>query len=311
MKARKIISSVFLLVFGFATAFGLAEGMLRTFFANQFMIAENHMTLKYRWDSQLGWAPKENSSYEFSAGSKSITVSHNSRGFRDKEHVKGEKESVVILGDSFVWGYDVDVNERFTEKLRLLMPEWDVYNLGVSGYGTDQEFLLLLKNFDFYRPKIVFLIYCSDNDDSNNSSNSIDSGRFYKPYFDVLNHAKMVNGVPVPKSLNYYGQQYPRLTRSYVVRLIVKALSPPPIKVASPTMEIFRQMNRFVSERGCKLLVALTSSSPGMESFFRDEGIPHLQLDGAEKFPSHGRHWTPDGHSEVSKRIYNFIQTKG
>lgn len=62
-----------------------------------------------------------------------ISVVHNSHGFRGPEPVNNSKPNVLIIGDSFVWGYDVEASERFTEKLQENHPEWNMYNLGVSG----------------------------------------------------------------------------------------------------------------------------------------------------------------------------------
>ena len=45
----------------------------------------------------------------------------------------------MFVGDSFVWGYDVEASERFTELLRDEFPGIRIVNAGVNAYGTDQD----------------------------------------------------------------------------------------------------------------------------------------------------------------------------
>ncbi len=90
--------------------------------------------LSYQHDSELGWFPIPNSSKRIT-GSRTITATHNSAGFREAERPKERKPVAAFLGDSFVWGYDVEAAERFTEKLQSKHPEWEIHNFGVSGYG--------------------------------------------------------------------------------------------------------------------------------------------------------------------------------
>jgi len=295
-----------LLISSLIFAGGLSEGIIRIFFSKRLVIGQKHMTLSYRYDSLLGWFPKKNNNNKF-VGSQVITVVNNSRGFRDQEYQKSAKPSIVFIGDSFVWGYDVEARERFTEKLRALIPGWEVNNLGVSGYGTDQELLLLINQFDYYLPQIVFLVFCSDNDEHNNSSNSTNGGGFYKPYFEITDKNLNLMGVPVPKSLAHYGAQHPWLAQSYMIRLIVKSCAPPLIQVANPTNEIILQMKEFITKKGSQLVVALTQPHHGLEFFLDIEKIPYVQLGSAEKFPSDGEHWTPEGHTTVSKIIYKYL----
>ncbi len=40
-----------------------------------------------------------------------------------------------------------------------------------------------------------------------------------------------------------------------------------------------------------------------------DKKIPYLDLGVASEYtyPTHGHHWTPEGHTLVSKKIYEFL----
>jgi hypothetical protein len=155
-----------LILLGISVVFSLAvaEIGLRLFFSEKFSDPPDERSLLYEYHERLGWAPPKNTTNLFKGASRTITVIHNSEGFRGPEPVINSKPNVLFLGDSFVWGYDVEASERFTEKFQAKHPEWNVYNLGVSGYGTDQEFMLLQQRFQEYMPRIVILILCTDND---------------------------------------------------------------------------------------------------------------------------------------------------
>src|SRR4051794_33322557 len=101
----------------------------------------------YNYDAELGWFPVPNSDGSFT-GMRTIRVRHNSLGLRDVEPDAAPKPTIAFFGDSFVWGYDAEQNERFTEILRAKMPEQRIVNAGVTAYGTDQEYLLLRRARD-------------------------------------------------------------------------------------------------------------------------------------------------------------------
>src|SRR2546426_1231788 len=48
---------------------------------------------------------------------------------------------LLALGDSFAFGEGVSLEERFDSHLTRALPRWSIVNLGVMGYGTDQEIL--------------------------------------------------------------------------------------------------------------------------------------------------------------------------
>lgn len=304
------LTNALVLVLFVVVACGGGELLLRGFFKERLVVYEEERALLYRYDSRLGWFPRPDSSRTF-AGSRQITATHNSRGFRDIEHQKSDKPGLLVLGDSFVWGYDVEATERFTEKLRPRMPGWDVYNLGVSGYATDQELLLLTDLFDYYRPRIILLIFCSYNDFLDNATNTIFQGAYYKPYFNATSQGISLQGVPVPTSLSYFSRQHPLLAKSYLVRLTVKAFAPPLVNVPNPTFAIMKQLNEFVTQKGSQLVVGLEQPHDELETYLQMAKIPYIQLDGAERFPDNGWHWTPDGHTAVSNAVFDFLGSRG
>jgi lysophospholipase L1-like esterase len=103
-----------------------------------------------------------------------------SRGFCDEERdIEKTRPRIVLIGDSTTGAWEVDPHERPHRVLEeVLGGRFEVLNLGVRGYGTDQS-LLLLKHLGMaFRPDVVIYTFCI-NDIRDNAK------RIGKPYFEV------------------------------------------------------------------------------------------------------------------------------
>ncbi|QWG15106.1 SGNH/GDSL hydrolase family protein [Bradyrhizobium sediminis] len=109
-------------------------------------------------------------------------VQHNSLGLRDIEFIRDSRTTIMFLGDSFVWGLDAEADQRFSDLLRKRIPGHNIVAAGVSGFGTDQEYLLLQRLWPKIQPAVVVLIFCTQNDRQDNSTNIRYEG-YQKPYF--------------------------------------------------------------------------------------------------------------------------------
>ena len=288
-----------------------SELTLRLFFAKTFPPTDDERSLLYEYDETLGWFPAKSTSRRFTA-SRTVTVTHNSRGFRDPEPELNGNPGIMFLGDSFVWGFDVEAEERFTDKLQQRHPDWNICNLGVSGYGTDQQFLLLQAQFEHYKPRVVFVVFCTDNDTDDNSYN-LRSGGYYKPFFTIAGPTSLtLNGVPVPRSERAILAKHTFLGRFYLTRLLVRAYSkrraPPGVQVVTnPTGPILLAMRSYVVRRGGFFAVAMQEGNEDLKNYLRRFQIPWLALRTTNRYESFGGHWTPDGHTEVCDQIEGFL----
>jgi hypothetical protein len=311
------ISTRKLMLLGFSLLFalGLVEAGLRIFFAKKFSHPPEELSLLYDYDETLGWTPPKNTTRLYKGANRTITVTHNSDGFRGPEPIENGKPNVIFLGDSFVWGYDVEASERFTEKFQAKHPEWNVYNVGVCGYGTDQEYLLLQEVFEKYKPYMVILIFCTDNDVEDNSLN-MRYGGFYKPYYSIEAAPNMkLNGVPVPRSEKVLRSEYPMLFGPYVTRALLRAYckktAPALVKQErNPTTLLLQYMRNLVFSKGAFFAMGVQDGSrfPELMDFLRRCGITHVELTTAEKYPGLGGHWTPEGHTFVCNQIDLLLQ---
>lgn len=312
--SRRIPPQIGLVLVSVSLSLGLCESVLRVVFFPAFpeIKKENQLecNLGYRYDTELGWFPIANGRTVFH-GHRTVSIAHNSKGFRDNEPVIGNKPGIIFLGDSFVWGYDVEASERFTDKLQARHPEWAIYNFGVTGYSTDQEYLLLRKYFDQYHPELVFLVFCTENDDHGNKSNSGD-GQYFKPYYQLEGGVLRLKGVPVPSSERVFCLHHPWLTQVYLVRLAVKTyaklIHPPPKMTQAPTFAIVAEMRRYLAAKNARFAVGLTDADPPLQRFLDDSKIPWVALSTSLRYGK-GDHWTVAGQEVVSRRIENFLST--
>lgn len=317
---RKIIFSAFALMLSLAILSISGEIICRYFldgYLKDFKLDERN--LNYRYDENLGWFPIPDIQKTFT-GDQTIHFKNNSLGFRDIEHGEKKKPRLLFIGDSFVWGYDVEQDQRFTEKLQEMIPDWEIINLGVSGYGTDQEYLLLQQYFDYYKPDIVFLIF-NRSDYSDNELNDNYNG-YFKPYYEVENNILKLKGVPVPKSAHYYYSRHQKLfTNSYFLRAILKVykilFTPKALTLSNPTFNIISDMKTYVENKGSifivgsyiheNIMLQLEALDRILLSYLNSNNINHIRLKTDFVYISHGFHWTPRGHIMITEEIYGYL----
>jgi len=152
-----------------------------------------------RFDPLLGWANKEGATTELKTPEFSATVTINSKGLRGRE-IPYERTPgtarIALLGDSFAWGFGVSDDEALAPQLeRALGGGVEVVNMGVIGYGTDQEALFYESEGRRYAPDLVLLVFCLNDVENNVAARD----RWYgKPLFVLEGDSLRLTNVPVP-----------------------------------------------------------------------------------------------------------------
>ena len=310
-RFREILRSVGVsLGITLATLAGL-EILLRVADFRELRENSNERSLSYHFDPELGWVPSPSSSSTVK-NARVIHVQHNSLGIRDVEFHLDEKPTILFLGDSFVWGLDAEANERFSDLLRPRIPSYKVLAAGVSGYGTDQEYLWLKRLWPKIKPAVVVLIFCTLNDRLDNSTN-IRYEDYQKPYFVAGPDGSLVlKGEPVPKSRFQYIKEDWLVQHSWLARLgvaIYIKIWHPLLFVPDPTEKLVAMMREFVEGNGAKFLVGLVSTDPALIRYLRANHIPYVTFDGAGFYPgaAAGIHWNPEGHKLVADRLFGLL----
>jgi GDSL-like Lipase/Acylhydrolase family len=305
-RTRQALRSACIALFTTIAMLAALEVILRVIDLRILREGSSERSLTYRYDAELGWAPIANSSSVVTTA-RTIHAQHNSLGFRDIEFERDARPAILFMGDSFVWGVDAEAHERFTDLLRSRLPGNAIVNAGVSGYGTDQEYLLLQRIWPKIQPSAVVLIFCSDNDRLDNGTNLRYDG-YQKPYFaTAADGALVLRGQPVPTSRQLYIKQDWLVRHLWLARVVAFAyveIRHPQLYVPDPTERIISKMREFVEAHGARLLVGLQYSDAKLIQHLQTERIPFVTFDGAESYSSrHGAHWTPAGHQLVAERL--------
>jgi hypothetical protein len=161
----------------------------------------------------LGWSGYPN----FVGTNDGISIHTNSRGYRDREPVEvtaGDPLRVLFLGDSFTWGADVELADRFSSLLEAPcrshcdgLPPIHAINKGIIGYGTTQSLLQYLLTKEEDRFDVVILSVFTGNDLSDNAVVSSPSGP--RPRLIPCRPARhgeeqpCLEGVPVPAVVDW------------------------------------------------------------------------------------------------------------
>jgi hypothetical protein len=267
-------------------------------------------SLTYGYDAELGWAPIPHSASTVTTA-RTIHAAHNSLGFRDIEFQRDGRPVALFIGDSFVWGVDAEANERFTDLLRAKLPQFAIVNAGVSGYGTDQEYLWLKRIWPSVQPNVVVLFVCTDNDRLDNTTN-LRYGGYRKPYFETAADGSLtLKGTPVPKSLQLFIKESWLVRHLWLARFAAATYvqaAYPEVSVRDPTERLVGQIHSFVRAHGARLLVALQSTDARLIAKLQVERIRYVTLDGAPAYGvQFGAHFTPEGHRFASRRLFDLL----
>ncbi|MCK4524218.1 hypothetical protein KAU15_04755, partial [candidate division WOR-3 bacterium] len=117
------------------------------------------------WENnkELGWFNKVNIIKTLRGTEFTAQYSSNQYGFRGNKDINKERETILIIGDSFVQACEVDNDEVFTFILDSLLTE-QIINAGVRGYGIDQEYLLFKQLFEenINIKHVIIMFYIND-----------------------------------------------------------------------------------------------------------------------------------------------------
>ena len=168
------LGSKLLLVFlGLAVGLLLAEALIRvvpnTTVENmrrqQYMHDRNVVQFKYGEidaDPAIGYRYISNKRGIFENKEFRTSVRFNRFGFRGPDWSLSpdpHRRRMILLGDSFAFGWGVEENETFAELLNRARPDWQILNLGVSGFGTLQEWKFLQRYGPLLHPQDVIVAF--------------------------------------------------------------------------------------------------------------------------------------------------------
>lgn len=316
---------------GFVVFYSMGELLLR---ANpEFRIQKKRvewLRSMMTYDELLGWRHVPNSKAWSETPEYKVQYIINSKGLRDKEcsyNNEPGKLRIICLGDSVTFGWGVDRNSLFTEMLEGYFTNVEVINMGVQGYGIDQELIFLEQEGVKYQPDLV-LVYVIPADLERACYSKM--WRRPKPKFLLDKGRLILSNIPVPRVDTFYRNHHMLVRirhylaqKSYLFYFIQHKFYPrnePKIKnsidedIKEELAEaIFKEMYTSVKRLHAKILI-VGNLSDNIQKFFRENDIyfcedPLLQYSGNSNdiYYTEFHHPNSFGHRLIAKGIYDYL----
>ncbi|HDH12750.1 MAG TPA: hypothetical protein ENG83_11250 [Nitrospirae bacterium] len=213
-----------------------------------------------RFDPELGWSYVPNKSAIHKAGKITKPVHFDENGIRVPNsgfQFDYSKPSILFIGGSFTMGHGLSYEESFVGKFDAIEEvPYQVVNLGVQGYGSDQALLALKRYLTEFNTKIVVYTFIEDHILRNGSYDRrtlVPTAKFLgtKPQF-ALNSEKKLYQAKKPLLYKDY-------LHSYVIDFLkirlggILGLFPPfPEEL---TKAIIQEMKNYSNEHGAYFIV--------------------------------------------------------
>jgi LysM repeat protein len=347
IKSRGILVNLAVLTIAITLALLLSEMALRLIGRGPLYVSPERDRF-WKYDSLLGWAHQPGQEGIFETPQFQTSVRINQKGLRDREHSyerTNDTKRILVIGDSFAWGYGVEETERFSQLLETSLGV-EVINAGVSGYSTDQELLWLRTEGIKYDFDLVILGFTGNDIDDNNRQ--LVSSIYYKPQFASDDGQLILKDYPVPTTsaqgkFVYWLSQRSALTyfllQSYfdVLSIYGKIKANPDNAIPSGhhagsakevfglTIALLDEIRSIAESKNANFMIVATPrwwNSPSKLTYqdFIDTlqmaGFPVLDVEAMAGFvpgemliPNDG-HWNRAGHAFVAGKIKDLIDNK-
>lgn len=174
---------------------------------------EEPLSGSHQSDAYLGWSGKPNLRLRFRRAEFDALVQHDAEGWRQPEPPRpaAPTSRILVLGDSFTWGWGVSQGQVFTDLLQAALPATvAMYNRGVPGFGTAQEYLLLQRELATRTyDAVVLLFYIND------LSDNISARQGRRPYFELVDGELLPRNQPALPVINPVKQFLREHSRAY------------------------------------------------------------------------------------------------
>ncbi len=161
----------------------LAEGVLRLL---PLRLMDFPSSFQYSGDPDLGYRPLPRQDVTYGlACLRNPHVRTNGLGFRGGEWHAARSPRIALLGDSYLLALTIDEG-RHVASLLQASTHGEIWNAGVSGYGTFQELLVWRKELRDRRPDLTVLFLYLENDVRDNHCGlSRAEGQVFSPCLEV------------------------------------------------------------------------------------------------------------------------------
>ena len=224
---------------------------------------------------------------------------------------------IASFGDSLTFGWGVAQGESFSAVLAERLGV-EVYNRGVSGYGTDQQLLLLTRELERLRPDVVLVTFCPNDVDEVLRDRSYGKS---KPRYRMDGGELVLLNQPVPLPP---WERWSHLYRS-VLRHASERMQEPldESQVAAGrrlVLRLWEEMAARCASAGAALFVVhgdapwIAEAIGAKPSAVRFVDVSHALADASRDEPvvfAHDPHWNARGHRVVAHAVAEHLRALG
>jgi lysophospholipase L1-like esterase len=348
INSRSVLINLSLLLISTLIALFVSEVALRLMGFTPLYVSPERDRF-WRYDALLGWAHQPGQEGVFETPQFRTVVRINEKGLRDRSHAyerQGDTERILVLGDSFAWGYGVEESERFSQQLEESLGA-EVINAGVSGYSTDQELLWYQNEGIKYEVDLVIVVIAGN--DVGDNDRLLVNTIYYKPKFIIEEGQLIPTGHPVPKTSTQGRFVYSLSQRSALAYFLIQRYfdfvslyaryksSDRPLASSTVsssrdgrepfemTIALIDEMKKITESKEANFMIVTTDrwwnypEADNYEDFvvlLENKGFLVLDVESLPGFdpdkmliPDDG-HWNKEGHEFVADRIKNLIESK-
>lgn len=286
-----------------------------------------------RHDPLMGWLPARNY--------KSDSIETNSLGIRARREYAFERtpgvRRIVFIGDSYTWGEKtwagpITNEETFVWLIEDRLESTEAINMGVHGWGTDQQLIYLRELGLKFQPDLVVLGFF----EADITRNTVDFFGYSKPVFELQGGELVLTNTPILEGEAFLETPF-ELPSFYLGSLIRKGWNVVldrtkfrPIEGRPEwhvTRAIFEAARRESEAAGAQFLlvdmpfhvrVRATPVEQTVADWSKETGTHFLSLREhfltmpPEEWESvHDGHFTAKGHEETAKAIMRYIDEHG
>jgi hypothetical protein len=149
-------------------------------------------------DSELGWALRPGIQRRHRSRYFDVSYTINTLGFRDAARDRSnpdQKYRILLYGDSQIFGWGTAREQRFSNRLEEQHPSLEVWNLGIPGYGLDQQVLAYEQTGHHFQAHEIILFVSRD---TLNRLKHTYIYRKHKPAFRLDSHEQLLQ-IPLPQ----------------------------------------------------------------------------------------------------------------
>jgi len=273
------------------------------------------------FDKELGWKYSANLNRSVHFGSSEAMVYTDANGIRIPSpgfNLSSKKPSILFVGCSYTMGHGLSYYENFVGQLGAYVGiPYQVVNLGVQAYGTDQAYIALKKFVPRFNTKIVVYTFIGDHI----SRNGVTDRRLILPNAHMIGTKPLFelsgdDQIRLVKSAKRYEDYWNSYLLDALKLSLLNQIGLYPPYPEELTIRLIQHMEKYCKERGILFVLLNWRKTPNDYSRFSKFSINCIDtLEHAPpnwKYMSESVDWHPNSEAgiHVARLLRDYIKFK-